>query len=210
MTGKMTRATPRSRASLTPEHLARLSVIARADHEYFTRDDGRPEYRDRRLLVVLTQGAALHWIDGLTGVKDLDVWTFYAAIPGRRFPADQRETHADLGHSELGRQAYDLSAALPPSVLARWRRWSTFEGRRVDLLMRALPAAPGATEDEAVEALRAWLRQGAASRAAKKPSPWWLAQKAGVGIDPPTLRGRVLWPCQDEVACGGTSPEEGR
>ena len=53
---------------------------------------GRPEYRDRRLAVVLAQGAALHYVDHCHGVKDLDVWTFYAAVPGERFPGDKRET----------------------------------------------------------------------------------------------------------------------
>jgi len=31
---------------------------------------------------VLAQEAAFRYLDGCTGVKDLDVWTFYAQIPG--------------------------------------------------------------------------------------------------------------------------------
>jgi hypothetical protein len=91
-----------------------LASLADEDHARFTRDDGRPEYRERRLAVVLAQGAALHFVNGTNGVKDLDVWTFYAAIPGIRFPADRRETHADFGRSDLGRQL--------DSELARRRR----------------------------------------------------------------------------------------
>src|SRR6266568_7099262 len=91
------RPTRRSFALLTDDHLVRLATLAAADHLAFTRSEGRPEYRRRRLAAVLAQGAARHYIDGRTGVKDLDVWTFYAAVPGARFPADRRETHADFG-----------------------------------------------------------------------------------------------------------------
>jgi hypothetical protein len=44
----------------------------------------------------------MHYIDGCTGVKDLDVWTFYAAIPGSRFPADIVTIRQDFGPSTLG------------------------------------------------------------------------------------------------------------
>jgi hypothetical protein len=59
-------------------------------------------------------------------MKDLDVWSFFAAIPGVRFPADIRKTHADFGPSELGRQPYDLADARSPRELARYRRFATF------------------------------------------------------------------------------------
>jgi len=68
----------RSRARLTDEHLRRLAALAEEDHAFFTRPGGRPECKSRRLVVALAQGAALHYLDGHTGVKDLDVWTFYA------------------------------------------------------------------------------------------------------------------------------------
>ena len=57
--------------------------MAEEDHAFFTRPGGRPEYESRRLAAALAQGAALHFLDGRTSVKDLDVWTFYAAIPMR-------------------------------------------------------------------------------------------------------------------------------
>src|SRR5713101_4902792 len=95
---------------LTDEHLDRLANLADEDHQAFNRLDGRPEDRPRRLLIVLAQSAARHYVDcragadrdHRAGVKDLDVWTFYAAIPGLQFPAAERETHADVGTSVLG------------------------------------------------------------------------------------------------------------
>lgn len=181
----------RSSAPLTHDHLARLSAIAAEDREIFYR--AQPAYRGRHLATVLAQGAALHWLDRSTGVKDLDVWSFFALPPGAtRFPASQRKRHVDFGPSELGRQAYDLDDAwLTMHDRRRFARWSTFRGRRVDLMMRGLPCTPDA--DPAV-AIRGWLSRG--TRPANG-SPWHLAQKAVVLIDPPERRGEVVWPVPD-------------
>jgi hypothetical protein len=187
------KATERSYAPLTDAHLAHLSVIADEDHRHFTRRQGRPEYSARRLCVALAQGAALHRLDGTTGVKDIDVWTFYAAIPGEPFTFGQRKRHVDFGVSEHGRNLYpdDFEHRQLP-------RWSRFAGRRVDLMIRSLPVIPGASSGSILDALRQWLAAGAQRRRAdqdeKMPSSWWLAQKAVVLIDPITDRGRVVWP----------------
>jgi hypothetical protein len=57
-----------------------LAQLARLDREdLFAR---KPRYRalgERLICVALCQGAALHYVDGKNGVKDFDVWTFYAA-----------------------------------------------------------------------------------------------------------------------------------
>ena len=196
MSAVTSRRSDRTRVPLTPAHLDRLGNLADADHEYFTRADGRPEYRDRRILVVLAQGAALHWVDGRNGVRDLDVWTFYRQIDGQSFPAAKRETHADFGPSELGRQQYDFGAAGSAHRLAEYRRWDTFEGRRVDFLMRALPVPAGAGTEAAISVLQDWLAEGAAITSAMKPTPWWLAQKAVVMIAPASHRGQVVWPLE--------------
>lgn len=184
----------RSFLPLTPLHLERLSHLAALDHDFFTRRDGRPEYRDRRVAVTLAQGAALHYVNRRNGVKDLDVWTFYAARPGEPFPAAKRETHADFGPSELGRQRYDLAEAVSPRQLRQWRRWSLYSGRRVDFMVRPLLVRPSASLDEVVGAIQCYLRLGGTSRASTKPSSWYLAQKAMVMIDPLRTRGQVIWP----------------
>lgn len=188
-----------SHARLTDAHLARLSDLAAADHQRFFAQ--HPEYLGRLVAVTLAQGAALHYVDGCSGIKDLDVWSFFAAIPGVRFPADRRKTHADLGPSELGRQRYDVADARSPRELARDRRFATFSGRRVDLLMRHLPIAPNATIDSIIAALQAWLSAGAASRAKRPPSSWHLARKAMILIDPIEGRGNIVWP-----PAGGEAP----
>jgi hypothetical protein len=184
---------PRAFAAITREHLGRLAVLADTDHEFFVRSDGRPEYKARRLVVALAQGAALHYLDGQNGVKDLDVWTFYAGLPTSRFPADKRETHADFGTSELGRQRYDFESARNDRERARWRRWDAYAGRRVDFLMRALPVQPSSSVEDVVDALRGWLVAGLHSAGSKKPTAWHLAQKAVVLVWPADHRGRIVW-----------------
>lgn len=168
-------------------------MLAEGDHAFFTKRGGRPEYESRRLAVALAQGAALHYLDGRTGVKDLDVWTFYAAIPGRRFVADKTVRRADFGPSSLGRQTYDMHAARNQRQRALWQRWSAYTGRRVDFCRRALPVQADAPIDSVISVLQEWLARGALSTAARKPSPWYLAKKAVVLLYPDSHRGYVVW-----------------
>lgn len=188
----------RSYVPLTMAHLARLSDLASADHDHFTRPGGRLEYADRLIAVTLAQGAAAHFLDGRTGVKDLDVWRFYAAVPGLPFREGRRETHADFGPSDLGRQQYRLADARTPREQARWRRWQDeYAGRRVDHLIRTLSVAPGVDTGVVVDALRAWLDRGARERptpGGRHSSAGHLARKAMVLIDPADGRGLRVWP----------------
>jgi hypothetical protein len=121
------------------EHLMRLAEIARKDREgRFARRPRWRVYRDRVLLVALCQGAALHYLDGLNGVKDLDVWTFYAEHADGPFPP-RWSTVADFGLSELGRHPDDVG----------------FVGRHVDLIGRSIQVA---RHVDPVEAVRHYLR----------------------------------------------------
>jgi hypothetical protein len=81
-------------------------------------------YRDRILCVALCQGAALHYVDGRNGVKDLDVYTFYAVHDVGPFPYRWRlETRFDR---------------------------APFRGHFVDLIGRSLNESVGADPFEAV------------------------------------------------------------
>ena len=85
--------TKRSYEPITDEHLARLAAIAAKDRLRFGQT--RPEYRRRHLATILAQGAALHFVNGTNGVKDLAVWSFYSFIPGSRWTADPRDLIGD-------------------------------------------------------------------------------------------------------------------
>jgi hypothetical protein len=160
---------PRSSAEITFDDLGRLAEIAAADRtDRFRRRPHWNGYADRILCVALCQGAALHYIDRKNGIKDFDVYTFYAEDPALGpFPPRWR-VPVDLGESKFGRHPADEG----------------FAGRRVDLIGRSLRVAPDANP---VEAVRAYLRRGRTDTARL------LAAKAVVAIDPPHLRGAVVW-----------------
>lgn len=159
----------RSLASITDEHLRRLAEIAESDREgLFRRNPHLSVYRDRILLTALCQGAALHYVDGTNGVKDLDIYTFYAEDPAVGYPYRRRGVE-DFGDSEHGRHPDDHESM----------------GRRVDLLGRTLKVEPSA---DPVAAVRSYLRAGSTSTAKE------LARKAVVVIDPGTRFGKVVWP----------------
>jgi hypothetical protein len=161
----------RSVAPITLDDLARLAELARTDRDQlFARHRllGR-RYAERVLCVALCQGAALHYVDGRSGVKDFDVWTFYAAHPDGPFPY-RRVARADFGPSKFGRLPNDLRP---------------YAGRRVDLIGRSLPVG---LDTDPVQALRRCLATpGLAAHGA-------LARKAVVLVDPAHLRGVVAWP----------------
>jgi hypothetical protein len=156
---------PRSHERISASDLHRLAEIAREDRARMFRasPNWRP-YEDRLLAVTLCQGAALHYLDGRNGVKDFDVWTFFARAPERPFPDAalfRRRKIADFGPSRFGR-----TITAPP--------W--MEGRRVDLFARSLD--PGD--------IRQWLLGGRTESARK------LAEKAVIELEP--RPGQVLGP----------------
>jgi hypothetical protein len=160
----------RSYERITREDLVRLARIARLDREeLFAR---KPRYRalgERLICVALCQGAALHFVDDENGVKDFDVWTFYAAHPDDpAVPWRRRRAH-DFGDPKFGR-----SPDRPD-----------FVGRHVDLLGRSLEVA----EDlDPAAVLREYLSEGRTETARR------LAAKAVVLLEPSDRLGAVIWP----------------
>ena len=186
--------TARSFAPLTRSHLTRLVTMADADNARFARPGNRSHaWADRRVAVVLTQGGAQHFLDGTNGVKDLDVWTFYAARPGVPLSCGRYETHADFGRSVHGRQLY------PPGFTdPQYPTWEAYQGRRVDFLIRDLPVDPGADAEEVTAALRAWLTAGSRARASRSgahPTSWHLSHQAMIWLAP-AAPGGVIWPAR--------------
>jgi hypothetical protein len=161
----------RSLARIEIADLLRLAALAAdAERELFRRKpQGSGRYAGRLLGRALCQGAALHYVNGRNGVKDFDVWSFYAQYDDWPFPPRWRGTR-DFGPSKFGRYPSD-----PPP----------YSGRRVDLLGRSLPAEPGA---DPADVLRRYLaaRQTDSAKA--------LAAKAVVLIDPENRAGEIVWP----------------
>ena len=165
--------TARSLARIDGSDLLRLAALAaEAEAGLFARHpSGAGRYAGRLLCRALCQGAALHYLDGRNGVKDFDVWSFYAAHAEGPFPYRWRGT-ADYGPSKFGRWTGD-----PPS----------YTGRRVDFLGRSLPAPVGA---DPAAVLRDYL--SAAHTASAKA----LAAKAVILLTPEHSAGERVWPQQ--------------
>lgn len=167
----------RSYEPINNQDLATLGRFAAEDREKFFAN--RPEYRERLLCVALCQGAGQHFVDFANGsstpngVKDFDVWSFFAEIPGERFPADIRNSHVDMGPSKFGRYPNEPE------------RFAGYEGRRIDMFLRALPVEVDA---DPAEALQAYLK-GRRTNSARH-----LSVKGVVLIEPAARRGEVVWP----------------
>jgi hypothetical protein len=161
----------RSLARIELTDLFRLAALAAdAEGELFRRKpQGSGRYAGRLLGRALCQGAALHYVNERNGVKDFDVWSFYAQHDDWPFPARWRGTR-DFGPSKFGRYPND-----PPR----------YSGRRVDLLGRSLPAEPGT---DPADALRCYLA------ARRTDSAKALAAKAVVLIYPDNRAGEIVWP----------------
>ena len=82
------KSTARSLARIETSDLLRLaSLAAEVEAGLFARHpDGAGRYAGRLLCRALCQGAALHYLDGKNGVKDFDVWSFYAVLSDGPFP----------------------------------------------------------------------------------------------------------------------------
>ena len=166
----------RSFARIQKDDLLRLAALA-ADVEagLFARTpEGAGRYAGRLLCRALCQGAALHYIDGKNGVKDFDVWSFYAARDDAEFPVRWRKA-VDFGPSKFGRYPDDMLR---------------YTGRRIDCLGRSLPVPPGA---DPVAAVRDYLSAARTETAQK------LAEKAAILLAPDHAAGEVIWPCVELV-----------
>jgi hypothetical protein len=161
----------RSLSRIGRDDLLRLAALA-AEAEaglFARRPRGAGRYAGRLLCRALCQGAALHYLDGANGVKDFDVWSFYAALSDGPFPYRWHGT-ADFGPSSFGRWPGDLPR---------------YAGRRVDFLGRSLDAPLGA---DPAAVLRGYL---STPRTASAKA---LAAKAAILIAPERSVGERIWP----------------
>jgi hypothetical protein len=160
----------RSFIKIEPSDLERLALLCREDREEFFARHPKWQrlYSDRILCIALCQGGAVHYVNGENGVKDFDIWTFYAEHPDASFPWRLRRTK-DYGLSKFGKHPADVG----------------YIGRRVDLLARSLRC--GLTADP-VQCVRSYLAGGRTKTASE------LSRKAVVLIEPQELIGQIIWP----------------
>lgn len=165
----------RSYEAISAEVLNRLAIIALQDLEDLYRRKPRWKllYGDRLLCIALCQGAAAHYLDGTTGIKDWDVWSFFATNPTAPFPVRRRSEAA------LGIDRYGTTIDCPK-----------LPGRRVDLLGRAIPHS---TSSSPVESLTKYLG------ARRTVTAQRLSESPVVLLHPPPLMGLVAWPVGESL-----------
>ena len=165
----------RSYKPIDRSDLVRLAEITRADLvDFFARKPRYAVLENRLVCIALCQGAARHFIDGTNGVKDFDVWTFFAAHPDAPdFPWRRREAR-DFGDPKFG-----PSPDKPD-----------FVGRHVDLLGRSIEVGEG---DDLIFVLRRYLSVGRTTTARH------LSEKAVVLLEPADRLGTVVWPIGYQV-----------
>jgi hypothetical protein len=148
--------------------LRRLALIAQKDQNDFF--ENHPEwaelYSGRKICITLCQGAALHYIDGSTGINDFDVYTFYRKHPAKGLYSKRLKSY-DLGDEKFGQS----------------RDRPDFIGRRVDCLARSIDALEGADGGLSIQR---YLAGG------KTETARFLAGKAVVLLEP--NMGKVIWP----------------
>ena len=112
----------RSYEKITETDLHRLSELAKFDRDdlFSRRPDTGLLYSGRLFAVALCQGAAMHYLDGKNGIKDLDIWSFYEEDPRRPFPY-RRRAEVDFGLAKFGQT----------------EGYEHFVGRKVDLIGRS-------------------------------------------------------------------------
>jgi hypothetical protein len=161
----------RSFERITKTDLKKLARIARAEREEFF--ERHPEwsllYRKRLVCTVLCRDAALHFVNGVTGIETFHVWGFYAAHPEAPFPF-KHLGKVDFGLSRFGRDAQNPEA---------------YKGRRVELSGRSVACRPG---DDPIVVIQQYLREG------ETPSARELREKAVVLLEPENFLGYVAWP----------------
>lgn len=158
----------RSLEKITKSDLRKLLSLAKGDvDDFFDRkSEYRKLYKGKEVLIALCQGAALHYIDGVNGVKDFDVWFFYPKY-SKQLPYRRRGT-VDFGPSKFGQFPRDVG----------------FSGRRIDVLMRSDSAFTSRRPKEALERYFTSSKTATAKHLSCKPV---------VGLYPESVFGKVLW-----------------
>jgi hypothetical protein len=157
----------RSFETINDEDLKKLASIAAEDRRHFL--SRKPRYTGDFLCSALCQGAALYFVDGKNGVKDFDVWSFYAKEQGIPPFPPRRHVCVDFGESKFGKSAGE-----------------SLKGRRVDVFGRSIKR-----NGNAIESVQRYLRDRPTR------SAYFLEKKAAVLLEPANLRGTIIWPVKE-------------
>ena len=143
------------------------------DHEDFIRR--HPKYKDLKILsICLCQGAALHYLDGKTGIRDFDVYIFFEKHPTIKYPFRRR------GFRDFGKYKFGKTYTRPGSSL----KYQNAKGRIIDIMGHEIDNI----NNDYKKSIQGYLSEPHST------TPYFLAQKAVVVLEPKEDMGQVIWP----------------
>jgi hypothetical protein len=120
----------RSMAPITKDDLTNLRKIALKEHEDFFRRNPhlKRNYYDSLIGIFLCQGAACHYLDLITGVKDWDIGYFYVKNAEIYFPYRKRkriedgyrDKPIDFLRRAISRDIFDSCAGQPELTVMKY------------------------------------------------------------------------------------------
>ena len=164
----------RSYERITRDDLNVLKKRALKERERFF--DRNPRYRElyqnALIAITLCQGAALHFLDEKNGIKDFDIWYFYANTPNLRYP------HRALKQVDSGMRKFGIH----PSDAKR-----RYVGRRIHLMGRAIDCQHKLGQHDPRKCVLRYLMDHKTETARR------LSEKAVIGLWPESIFGKVIW-----------------
>ena len=165
----------RSYRKITVEDLKKLKDLALRERiEFFDRKPCyRRAYLDSLIAIALCQGAASHFIDSKTGVKDFDIWYFYIKNHEVTYPYRALKS-VDSKLDEFGVHPDDVEKG--------------YRGRRVHLMGRTIDVdIVKRNSGDPKKCIIEYLEGGRTETARE------LAKKAVIGLWPDAILGEVIW-----------------
>ena len=166
--------TNRSYKKITKDDLLRLRKIAIDYQKELCKK--RVKYKSlERLCICLCQGAGKHYIDGTTGVRDFDVYTFYKKN-GVNYP------YRNVVIRDFQDNKFGTTDGYSEKVQNKLK---DFTGRKVDIMGRQISVNKNETFKASVERYLSTEPTETAH---------FLAKKGVVVLDPLDNLGDILWP----------------
>lgn len=169
----------RSYEKITKDDLERLLKLTKDDYDDFV--NRHPKYKDLKILsICLCQGAALHYIDGQTGVRDFDIFMFFERKGCVRYPF-RRRGFKDFGKSKFGKTYINLNNFKSSSKSSS--KYENTKGRTIDIMGREI----NNIDNDYEKSIQEYLANP------KSDTSYYLSQKAVVVLEPIKDLGKIIW-----------------
>lgn len=179
----MNRFLERSYERITIADLDALKNLALIEQKSFF--DRNPKYREpyqnALIAITLCQGAALHFLDDKNGIKDFDIWYFYARVTNMKYPPRAMKL-VDSRMQKFGVNPNDANRG--------------YVGRRIHLLGRDIDCQHRRGQHDPRECIIRYLVTRKTETARR------LSEKGVIGLYPATIFGKVIWPKNDDRKVG--------